>query len=80
MNPDIQSFIATLRREKTAYIPVAELGVHPNIKEEILGRPITTLADDVAFWYNTGYDYVKLQPGADFNPAGIGELQFAFEQ
>ncbi len=72
MQPDITQFIKTLRREPAAYIPMAELGVHPKIKERFLGRPIATLKDEVEFWHLAGYDYVKLQPLADFNPDKIG--------
>jgi len=72
MRPDIQQLITTLKRGKGNHIPLAELGVHPLIKEKIIGRPIIELEDDIEFWYKTGYDYIKLQPKADFNPAGIG--------
>jgi len=51
---------------------VAELGVHPWIKERFIGRPIATLADEVQFWFQAGYDYVKLQPGVNFNPGNAG--------
>ena len=70
--PNIEQFIKTLRRQKAEYVPVCELGVHPKIKERLLGRPLNTLKDEVEFWYQAGYDYVKLQPVADFNPARIG--------
>lgn len=70
--PDIDSFINTLRRGKAGYVPIAELGVHPEVKAKILGRPVTTLKDDIDFWHTAGYDYIKLQPVADFNPAKIG--------
>jgi uroporphyrinogen decarboxylase len=72
LHPDITQFITTLRRGKGRYVPVAELGVHPTVKERFLGRPILTLADDVDFWYRAGYDYTKLQPVVDFNPGNIG--------
>lgn len=72
MNPNIEEFIQTLRRKKASFVPIAELGVHPKIKEKIIGRPILELKDDVEFWYKTGYDYIKLQPKVDFNPAKIG--------
>ncbi len=70
--PNIETFIQTLRRQKAAYVPMCELGVHPIVKERLLGRPLHTLKDEVDFWNQAGYDYVKLQPGADFNPARIG--------
>lgn len=72
MRPDIEQFKKTLRRGKADYFPIAELGIHPFIKEKLLGRPLKTLKDDVEFWHKAGYDYIKLQPGADFNPQSIG--------
>jgi uroporphyrinogen decarboxylase len=72
MRPDITTFITTLKRGKGEHIPLCELGVHPIIKEKFIGRQVKTLEDDVEFWFKAGYDYIKLQPVADFNPAGIG--------
>jgi uroporphyrinogen decarboxylase len=66
MRPDIGEFKRVLHREKAGYIPLAELGVHPEVKARFLGRPILSLADEIEFWYRAGYDYVKLQPGVDF--------------
>ena len=39
--PDIDGFIATLRRQPAPRIPVAELGVHPTIKAAFLGHPVS---------------------------------------
>lgn len=72
INPDIEQFLITLKRGKGKHIPLAELGVHPKIKEKFIGRPIACLEDDIEFWYKAGYDYIKLQPKADFNPDKIG--------
>ncbi|MBM4161397.1 MAG: nucleoside 2-deoxyribosyltransferase [Ignavibacteria bacterium] len=72
MRPDIEQFVLTLKRGKGSFVPLAELGVHPKIKKRFIGREIETLADDVEFWYKAGYDYIKLQPVADFNPGKIG--------
>lgn len=72
MRPDIEQLIQTLKRGKAEYLPLAELGIHPTIKEKLLGHPILTLKDDVDFWHKAGYDYIKLQPGANFNPAARG--------
>jgi uroporphyrinogen decarboxylase len=68
---DIEQFKLTLRRGKAAYVPIAELGIHPIIKAKFLGRPIASVQDDVEFWYKAGYDYIKLQPAADFNPGKL---------
>jgi len=72
LNPDIEQFLITLKRGKGKHIPLAELGVHPKIKAKFIGRPIACLEDDIEFWYKAGYDYIKLQPKADFNPDKIG--------
>jgi uroporphyrinogen decarboxylase len=72
MRPDFETLRATLRRGKGLHVPMIELGVHPMIKEKLIGRPVMTLQDDIEFWQKAGYDYVKLQPGADFNRSKIG--------
>ncbi len=64
--PDLSSFISALKREKINRIPIAELGIHPIIKEKFLGRKIQTVKDEIEFWSSAGYDYVKLQPKVDF--------------
>lgn len=69
---NIIEFKKNLLLEKSNYIPMAELGIHPEIKEKFLGRKIISLKDEIEFWYKAGYDYLKLQPKADFNPAKIG--------
>lgn len=70
--PNINALLKTLKREKVNYIPLAELGVHPKVKELFLSKKIEGLKDEVDFWYRAGYDYIKLQPKADFNPMKIG--------
>jgi uroporphyrinogen decarboxylase len=73
--PNFHVFIQTLNRQPASYVPLAELGVHPKIKERFLGRPLLTLADEVDFWCRAGYDYVKLQPAANFYPGDIGQSE-----
>jgi|WetSurMetagenome_2_1015567.scaffolds.fasta_scaffold04991_4 uroporphyrinogen decarboxylase len=70
--PNINLFLKTLKRENANYFPLAELGVHPKIKEAFLSKTIIGLKDEVEFWHRAGYDYIKLQPNADFNPLKIG--------
>jgi len=67
-SPDIEQLLITLKRGKGKHIPLAELGIHPLIKEKLIGRPVVTLQDDIDFWHTAGYDYIKLQPKADFDP------------
>ncbi|MCJ7554805.1 MAG: nucleoside 2-deoxyribosyltransferase, partial [Ignavibacteriaceae bacterium] len=59
IKPDIENFIRTLRKGKSEFIPIAELGVHPIIKKKLIGREILTLEDDIEFWHKAGYDYIK---------------------
>lgn len=70
--PDYEALIKSLKLLDTRYIPLAELGVHPQIKEKFLSKKIQTVNDEIDFWFKAGYDYIKLQPKADFNPAKIG--------
>jgi len=69
--PDINRFLTAIRCGVPDCVPLAELGVHPSIKAAFIGRSIQTLADDVEFWHTAGYDYIKIQPIIDFNPAKI---------
>src|SRR5690606_18060413 len=76
---DVSQLIKTLRREKADYIPIAELGIHPKIKEKFLGRKILNLKDEIEFWYKGGYDYIKLQPIFNFE-AVSSEQNFTDEK
>ncbi len=55
--------VALLRQGEPAYVPIVELGVDYDVKCSFLGRPISTLADEVEFWARTGYDFVPFQAG-----------------
>jgi len=75
--PDFSRLLTTLRCGKPDAIPLIELGIHPTIKEAILGRPIVTVADDAEFMRTMGYDFVKIQPGITFmmdQPVSLGSL------
>lgn len=67
--PDYRSLVQTLQAGKSYRIPLIELGVHPFVKEAILGKPVTGLQDEIEFALMTGYDFVKIQPGMDFQVA-----------
>jgi uroporphyrinogen decarboxylase len=67
LRPNIEELKKTLLLRKAEYIPLVELGIHPKIKEMFLNRTVETLKDDVEFWNKAGYDYIKLQPIAEFN-------------
>ncbi|HNT36192.1 MAG TPA: nucleoside 2-deoxyribosyltransferase, partial [bacterium] len=70
--PDFQRLRKTLLLQGEAdCVPLAELGIDNSMKEFVLGRPVETLQDEVDFSKVAGYDYVKLAPGIDLNPANI---------
>lgn len=60
--PDFERLVKTLFGGQADAVPLIELGIHPKIKEAVLGRPIATVADDAEFMRRMGYDFVKLQP------------------
>jgi len=62
--PDFKRFrTMLLRNEEPDYVPLGDTDVHPLHKEAILGRPVRTLEDEVAFWATAGYDYVPVEQG-----------------
>ncbi len=57
--PDFERFLDTLLlRKGWKRPPMFDFHVDDMHKESILGRPMKTPADDVAFWHAAGYDYV----------------------
>jgi uroporphyrinogen decarboxylase len=52
-----------LRQGEGDRVPLFEMSVHKSLKQAILGRPLETLADEVAFWMTAGYDFVSMRAG-----------------
>jgi uroporphyrinogen decarboxylase len=52
-----------LREGEPDCVPLGDVDVHPILKAAILGRPIRTLEDEVAFWATAGYGHVPLEQG-----------------
>lgn len=48
-------------------IPVIELGIHPTMKETLLGRPVLSVSDDIEIMSRLGYDFIKIQPRIKFD-------------
>jgi len=44
-------------------VPLGDISVHPILKARLLGRPVQSLADDVAFWAQAGFDHVPVEQG-----------------
>jgi uroporphyrinogen decarboxylase len=70
MKPDFERFrTVLLRRGEPDYVPLGDISVHPILKEAILGRPLRTAEDEVAFWLKAGYDYVPIEQGLQLTDA-----------
>lgn len=52
-----------LRTGEPDRVPLGDISVHPMLKAGVLGRPVRTLEDDVAFWAAAGYDHVPIEQG-----------------
>ncbi|MDD5583268.1 MAG: uroporphyrinogen decarboxylase family protein [Candidatus Marinimicrobia bacterium] len=60
--PNFERLDKTLRNQKADAIPLIELGIHPDIKKEIMGKPVITVQEDIDFMRIMGYDFLKVQP------------------
>jgi uroporphyrinogen decarboxylase len=62
--PDFGRFRRVLLRNgEPDYVPLGDISVHPLLKKAVIGRPVQTLEDEVAFWSQAGYDHVPLEQG-----------------
>jgi uroporphyrinogen decarboxylase len=62
--PDFQRFrrVALCEGEPDR-VPLVELEVEREIQELFLGRKVETMADEVGFWAEAGYDYIPIAAG-----------------
>ena len=61
--PNFERFLTAVKGGCADRVPVAEILIDNHIKAAVLGRPVLSLADDVAFWEKAGYDFVCLTSG-----------------
>ena len=66
--PDFRRLRTALLCGQPERVPLFELAVDMTVKEKFLGRPIVGLEDEIDFYREAGYDYIKLSPLVDFNP------------
>jgi uroporphyrinogen decarboxylase len=52
-----------LRTGEPDRVPLGDISVHPILKAGVLGRPVRTPEDEVAFWGGAGFDYVPIEQG-----------------
>lgn len=63
--PNFERLDSTLRNMKADAIPLIELGIHPDIKKEVMGKPVLTVKEDIEFMRSLCYDFLKVQPKID---------------
>ena len=68
--PDFERLRTALLRGQPDRVPIAELGVHPQVMAAYLGRPIDGPATAIEFWRRAGYDFITAWPHYNWNPAG----------
>lgn len=66
---DFERLRSTLLGGQSDRVPLMELAVDVKVMGEFLGRPILHTRDRVDFALAAGYDYVRLAPKIDMNPA-----------
>jgi len=67
--PDFENLKTVLMCGRGHRVPNIELVIDREIKDGFLGRPVATLADEIAFRYQAGYDYAWVTVGM-IDPAG----------
>ena len=67
--PDFENLRTVLFGGRGHRVPNIELVIDREIKDGFLGRPVTSLGDEIEFRYQAGYDYAWLTVGM-VDPAG----------
>ena len=67
--PDFENLRTVLLGGRGHRVPNIELVIDQEIKDGFMGCPVVTLADDLAFRYQAGYDYTWVSVGM-IDPAG----------
>jgi len=64
IEPNFERFrTMLLRTGEPDRVPLGDISVHPMLKASVLGRPVRTLEDEVAFWSAAGFDHVPIEQG-----------------
>lgn len=65
--PNFEHFQQTLFNKTNDYIPLMELGIHPDMRKMIMGKPVITVQEEIEFMRALGYDFIKVQPGINID-------------
>ncbi len=64
LDPNFNRLVKTLNRQQEDRVPILELIVDTEIKSAFLGRKVSSIKDDIEFWYRAGYDCATVYPGS----------------
>ena len=57
--PNFEHFQQTLFNKTNDYIPLIELGIHPDMRKAIMGKPVLSVKEEIAFMRALCYDLSK---------------------
>lgn len=69
--PDFNRLRTALFGGQPDRVPLLELAVADSVMKKFISKPIKNLSDRIEFYQSAGYDYIKLSPKIDMNPARI---------
>jgi len=72
--PDFDRYLTAIHRQEPDIVPIAELGVDPEVKDAFLGRPVETLQDEIDFWFQAGYDFMLVDTDLYASPQIQGAI------
>ncbi|HDP99385.1 MAG TPA: hypothetical protein ENN22_09405, partial [bacterium] len=69
--PDFERLKIALSGKQPDCVPLLELAIANSIKERYIGRPIADIKDNIDFFSQAGYDYVRVSPKINMNPENV---------
>lgn len=64
--PDYHRLLKTIRHEEPDRIPLADFQTDTALKDKLMGRPVRTIEDHVAYQAAAGFDFIYLRANYDF--------------
>jgi len=69
IEPDFNRLRTALFGGQPDRVPLLELAIADSIKQKLIGRPIEGVPEKIEFFQKAGYDYIRLAPKIEMNPA-----------
>ena len=58
--PDFERYMTALNCQEPDRVPLGDWHVDQLPMENFMGKKITSLQDQIDFWYTAGFDYIRL--------------------